>query len=385
MRFQDINGHKEIIDSLRALADSGKIPHALLFSGVPGIGKMQTARAFAQYLHCKNHINGDSCGVCPSCLQHQNHNSPDLHFSYPVVKKDKTVISKDFIDAWREMLDQNPFMAPEKWNEILKAGNSQPAIYVFESEDIISRASLSAFQEDFKIFIIWLPEKMRIEAANKLLKIIEEPFEDTIFILVSNNDSKLLPTILSRTRRFNFKPLRENEVKQMLIKSGVDENIADEAARISGGRMQKAHEIALHPEEILEFSNFFKEIMRAAYVLNAKKLKELSEKIAAFGREKILRFLDYCARMIRENYIYNYNIPSLVMMTADEAAFSSRFAPFIHDGNVEKLLDEFSRAERDIERNGNSKIVMFDLMLILSRLVRTQKATTLPGLEEYLW
>lgn len=385
MRFKEITGHEEIKESLRDLADSKKIPHAILFSGISGIGKMRMARAFAQYIHCRHKQNGDSCGVCPSCLQHQKHNNPDLHFSYPIVKKDNSRISKDLIDIWRDMLEQDSYMSPQKWNELIKAGNSQPAIYVHESEDIVTRASLSAFQEEYKIFIIWQPEKMRIEAANKLLKMIEEPFEDTIFILVSNDDSKILPTIQSRTQRYNFKPLLEYEIKTMLLNSGVEENIASDAARISGGSLEKANQVALHPDELLEFSDIFKEMMRAAYALNAKKLKEISEKIAAYGREKILRFLDYSGRMIRENYIYNYNIPELVLMTKEEETFSSRFAPFIHDGNVEQISDEIARAERDIERNGNSKIVIFDLMLFLSRLVRKPKAVSLPGLEEYLW
>lgn len=382
MKFSDITGHTEIIGSLRDLADSDKIPHALLFSGISGIGKFRLARAFSQYIHCKNRKDGDSCGVCPSCLQHQKHNNPDLHFIYPVLKKDGVKISKDLIDLWKEMLDDNSYMPPEKWNELLKAGNSQPMIYVEESDDIITRASLSSYQEEYKIFIIWLPERLRTEAANKLLKIIEEPFEDTIFILVSNDDSRILPTILSRTQRYNFKPLSEKELEEMLIKRGISKDAASEAARISEGSLEKAEEIAGYPEELNEFRNLFIEIMRAAYILKAKALKDLSEKAAAFGREKLIRFLTYCARMVRENYIYNLSVPSLVLMTAEEENFSIKFAPFIHDGNVERLQKEISRASRDIERNGNSKIVMFDLFLLFSRLVRQPKTAVLPGLEE---
>lgn len=381
MKFSEITGHSDIINSLRGMVDAGKIPHAFLFTGISGIGKHRTARALAQYIHCKNRHEGDSCGICPSCIQHRNHNNPDLHFIYPIVKKDGALVSKDMIEPWREMLDNYSYMPPEKWNMLINAGNSQPSIYVDESDDIISRASLSAFQEDFKIFIVWLPERMRPEAANKLLKVIEEPFEDTIFILVTNNDSKILPTILSRTQRFNFKPLPERELQGMLLKTGVNSDIASDAARISEGSLQKAEEIACHPEELLEFSDLFKEIMRSAYALRAKNLKQHSETAAGFGREKLLRFLSYCARMIRENYIYNFNIPSIVLMTQEEENFSSRFAPFIHDGNVEQLSEEISRAAQDIERNGNSKIVMFDLLLLLSRLVRKPKELTLPGLE----
>lgn len=379
MKFKEITGHKEIISALRNLADSDRLPHAFLFSGISGIGKHRTARAFAQYIHCKNRKNGDSCGVCPSCLQHQKHNNPDLHFIYPVVKREKEGIrvSKDVIDLWREMLDEHSYLPAEKWNDLIKAGNSQPAIYVNESEEIIAKASLSSFQEKYKIFIIWLPEKLRPEAANKLLKVIEEPFEDTIFILVSNTDSKILPTIQSRTQRFNFKPLSEEDLRSLLLEKGVAKDMAEDAARISEGSLQKAEEFACHPDELLEFSDLFKEMMRAAYALKAKKLKDLADATAAFGREKLIRYLNYCGRMIRENYIYNFNLPHIVLMTADEEAFSSRFAPFIHDENVEQLSEEFARAIRDIERNGNSKIVMFDLFLLLSRLVRKPRTTNL--------
>lgn len=378
MKFSDIVGHSEIIESLQEIADSGKIPHAILFSGVRGVGKFRVARAFAQYLHCKDKKNGDSCGKCPSCIQHQNHNNPDLHFIYPVVKKDGVLISKDVIEQWREMLDSYSYMPPDKWNDIIKAGNSQPAIYVSESEEIINRASLSAFQENLKIFIIWLPEKMRIETANKLLKIIEEPFEDTVFIFVSNDESKILTTLHSRTQKFNFKPLSKTDIEKMLVNRGVSSETAADAARVAGGSIEKAEEIACHPEELIEFSDLFKDIMRSAYSLNARRLKELSEDIAVYGREKILRFLSYCGRMIRENYIYNLGIRELNEMTKEESNFSVKFAPFIHEGNVESLQSEIARASTDIERNANSKIVLFDLFLLLSRSVRKPRTTSFP-------
>ncbi|MDE6227317.1 MAG: AAA family ATPase [Muribaculaceae bacterium] len=372
MKFSEIAGHQDTIDSLRAIVDSERIPHAILLSGISGIGKMRLARALAQYIHCHNRKNGDSCGVCPSCLQHQNFNNPDLHFSYPILKKDfKNPLSTDFIDQWKEMLTDWSYMPPEKWNEIIQAGNSQPTIYVGESEDIIAKAALSAFQENYKIFIIWQPEKLRPETANKLLKVIEEPFEDTIFILVSNDDSKLLPTIFSRTQRFNLHPLSEEEIENYLRrKLYVAEEMAESAARLAEGSMGKAEEIACHPEELMEFSSLFKETMRMAYALKADRLKQLSEDMAAMGREKLQRFLAYCGRMVRENFIYNMSVPALSLMTPDEEEFSRRFSPFIHAGNVEMLTKEIGRAQRDIERNANAKIVMFDLLLLLSQGVR---------------
>lgn len=379
MKFSDIAGHKETIRALQSIVDNGKIPHAILLSGISGIGKFRLARAFAQYIHCSNHINGDSCGVCPSCLQHQKHNNPDLHFIYPVVKRDSCQISTDYIEQWKTMLTDWSYMPPEKWNEIIQAGNSQPAIFVNESEDIIARVSLSAYQENYKIFLIWLPEKLRPEAANKLLKVIEEPFEDTIFILVSNDDSKLLPTIFSRTQRFNLRPLSEEDISCHLSHNrGIDRQLADAAARIAEGSMGKAEALACHPDEIMEFSALFKEIMRMAYALKAQSLKSISENCASMGREKLLRFLSYCSRMIRENFIYNMKMPQISLMTPDEESFSVRFSPFIHEGNVEGLANELARASSDIERNANAKIVMFDLFLLLSQWVRTPKPATLP-------
>jgi len=379
MKFSDIAGHKDTIQALRSMADSGKIPHAILLSGVSGIGKFRLARAFSQYVHCSNRQEGDSCGKCPSCLQHGKHNNPDLHFVFPVVKRDGAQLSNDYIDQWKEMIDKWSYMPPEKWNDIIQAGNSQPAIFVTESEDIISRASLSAFQENFKIFLVWLPEKLRPEAANKILKIIEEPFDDTLFILVSNDDSRLLPTIFSRTQRFIMRPLDHAEISAHLRShTGVDRQLADAASRIAEGSMAKAEELALHPDEIMEFASLFKETMRMAYALNAQSLKKISETVAAMGREKIIRFLSYCSRMTRENFIYNMAMPQISLMTPDEEQFSRRFAPFIHEGNVEGMADELARASGDIERNANAKIVLFDLMLLLSQWVRTQKPATLP-------
>lgn len=379
MRFAEIAGHSDTIAALRDIVDSGRIPHAILLSGISGIGKMRLARAFSQYVHCTRRQGGDSCGVCPSCLQHRNFNNPDMHYIYPVLKKDKLQISTDYVEQWKEMLTDWSYMPPEKWNDILQVGNSQPFIYVTESEDIIAKAALSAFQENYKIFLIWLPEKMRIEAANKLLKVIEEPFEDTIFVLVSNDDSKLLPTIFSRTQRFNLRPLSEEDISRHLMRhKGVSESVALSASHIAEGSMGKAESLACHPDELLEFSDLFKDVMRNAYALKARNMKLISEKCAAMGREKIIRFLNYANRMVRENFIYNMRMPDISLLTPEEEEFSVKFARFIHEGNVEKLQDELSRASADIERNANAKIVLFDLMLLLSQAIRTPKPAVLP-------
>lgn len=363
------------------MADSGRVPHALMLGGMPGIGKMRLARAFAQYLHCQARVDGDSCGRCPSCIQHQTLNNPDLHFAYPIVKIDsKPTLCSDWAPQWREMLEQWSYMPPERWNELMNVGASQPRIFVTESEEIINRATLSAYKEKLKIFIIWLPELMQNETANKLLKIIEEPFSDTVFILVSNNDAAVLPTISSRTRRLNMLPLPEDEIASWLCEQrGLDSREALATARRAGGSISKADQIACHPDELKEFAEIFQNLMRAAYGARMLMLKKISETTAAFGRRKLIRFLEYCNSQVRENFIYNLRMPQLMQLSPSEEAFSQRFAPFIHAGNVEEMTEAFSVASRDVERNCNAKIVMFDVAMILATLIRRPRSRPSPG------
>jgi len=376
MQFSDIAGHETLKMQLRDMVDSGRIPHALMLSGASGLGKMRLAQALAQYIHCDNPHDGDSCGVCPSCKQHRKLINPDLHFVYPVLKLSgsKPTYSSDYASEWRKMLEQNDYMPYEEWLDILDAANKQPAIYVSQSEEILHSASLSSLQEDKKIFIIWLPEKMNVDTANKLLKVIEEPFSDTIFILVSNEPGQLLATIRSRVQNFAMTPMDRAELTQVLTsRYGVSDQTASEAARLSGGRIGEAIQLATHADERHEFAALFIEMMRMAYSKKMTAMKGIADTVAAFGREKSRRFLTYCSQMTRENFIYNMRIPTISYLTGEEETFSSRFSPFIHEGNVERIADEFQRAWSDIGRNANSRIVIFDMGVNLSILLRIPK------------
>ncbi len=357
------------------MADTGRIPHAIMLSGPAGIGKTRLARAFAQYVHCSNRHDGDSCGRCPSCIQHQALNNPDMHYIYPVLRQSnpKRSVSTDYIEEWRKMLTEDSYMDSSLWLTLLDAGNSQPAIYVDEADDLNATAALSAFREDYKIFLIWLPERMRPETANKLLKLIEEPFGDTLFILVSNDSGSVLPTIFSRTQRFNLRPLTVTELTEALIAESIDRNTAETAAQLAEGSLINARTVAKADNDMVEFSDLFKSIMRAAYARKLVMLRQLTDKASAMGRERLRSFLTYCARMTRENFICNLHQNSLNLMTPGEREFSIRFAPFIHEGNAPQLLTQFSLAARDIERNANAKIVMFDLGLHLCALIRATK------------
>ncbi|MDE6410249.1 MAG: DNA polymerase III subunit delta [Muribaculaceae bacterium] len=377
MKFSEIPGHIATKRALIELADSDRLPHAIMLCGPSGIGKMLLARTFVNYVHCTDRHNGEPCGHCQACLQHASFNNPDTHFIYPIVKseKSKVLLSTDRIEEWRQMLTENPAMQPERWLDILDAGNSRPRIYVNDAEYIVTAEAMSNYASNYKFFVIWLPEKMNIEAANKLLKVIEEPTPGTVFLLVSNEENNVLPTISSRTQRFNMAPLSREEIgRYMMERYGMKDYEAFELSRLAEGRLSKADELAGFSEEKEEFESLFRDIMRNAYAKKLAILRNLSERTAAFGREKLLRFLDYMARMTRENFIYNMKMPQLSSLTRTEEEFSRRFSPFINHGNVEDIMNEIGRAENDIARNANAKIVMFDLFLLIIGFLLRKKA-----------
>lgn len=375
MKFSDIPGQAKVKDALRALVDSGKMPHALMLCGPSGIGKMMLSRALIQYAHCLAPHNGEPCGECAACRQHLSHNHPDVHYIYPIVKSvaQKILTSEDRIDLWQKMLDNYPEMTPERWLDIIDAGNSQPTIYVQDADAIIRSEAYSSYNSKYKFYVIWLPEKLQLSAANKLLKVIEEPNESTVFLLVTNNEAEVLPTISSRTRKFHLLPASEDELSEYIGRRyGLDSTAAQDIAHLSGGRMAKAVEIASHSGEREEFGSLFRDIMRAAYGKKPEKLREIGDKTAGLGREKIRRFLSYMSMMVRENFIYNLKVPQLSSLTKEEAEFSSKFSPFIHHSNVEDIVREIERASLHIERNGNSKIILFSLFLLIIPLLHKQ-------------
>ncbi len=371
MKFADIIGHKNTIAALREAVDTDHIPHAILLGGQEGIGKMRVARAFVSYLYCMDRHDGDSCGKCPACLQNAHHNNPDVHFIFP--RTGAASKSTDFfLPQWNDFLDTHPYMPKEEWARMIETGNTVPVIYRSDAAEISRTAALSSFAYRYKTYIIWMPERMQPQCANALLKLLEEPFPDTLFLLVSNEPDKLLPTIFSRTQRFNLKPLNDAEVAEILVKEGVPYPEAQEVASLSEGNMIKAIDMTGEGGEIREFSLLFMQMMRLAYSRNAAALRMLSDSIAAMGREKCARFLAYCARMTRESFIFNLKDSALNAMTRDESNFSVRFSPFINHTNVERIIHEIERAHDDILRNANARLVLFDFMLKLMMQLRKQ-------------
>lgn len=365
MFFKDVIGQEEAKQRLIREAKEGKIAHARLFCGPEGIGKLPLAIAYARYLSCNNPGEKDACGICPSCVKFNKLAHPDLHFVFPVIKKkSKDTVSDDFITEWRELLSQTPYFNLNIWLEEMGAENQQAQIYVKESDEIIRKLSLKSSQGGYKIMIIWLPEKMNVECSNKLLKLLEEPPSQTIFLLVSEEPDMLLTTIQSRTQRFALYGIEEKYITERLQSQyGLQEKDAISIGHRSEGNFLKALESIHLNEENKLFFDLFVSLMRLSYQRKIREMKQWSETLATMGRERQKHFLSYCQRLVRENFMFNFQAPSLIFMNEEEQNFSKRFAPYINEKNVMGIMDELSEAQRHIEQNVNARMVFFDFSL----------------------
>ncbi len=373
MKFRDVIGNERAIEQIRRMVDSGNIAHALLLHGEPGVPKLALALATAQYLHCTNRTGGDSCGMCPACLQHQSLNHADTFFSYPVIKKgNEKPVSEDFDREWKKFLSEGVIAEDyERWLSLIGNENAQPIIYASESDNIVRKMSLSAYTAKHKVLIMWQADKMNKDCSNKLLKLIEEPDPDCIFLLTTDNPKAILPTIFSRTQRIELRKPSTQQIADYIARNGdisPDEALA--MAAPADGNVMLAMRNMDHSSETHHFHDQFVSLMRLAYMRDIAALKVWSEGIADYKREKAQRFLNYAARMVRENYIYNLHMPLLNYETQDEAQFSKNFARFINEENVERLLKLFDDAARDIRGNGNAKIILFDIAIKTTILIK---------------
>lgn len=365
MRFCDIPGHDDIKARLVEMADNHRLPHALLLEGPNGAGKFMLARAFAQYIHCEHPSNGDSCGQCPSCQQHASFNHIDTIYSYPVIKKaGKPTVSADYLPEFKEMMTESPFMDTEHWGTKFDAANTQTKIYVDEGAELTRRLNFRAHQSRYKIVLLWLPERMNEDTANKMLKLIEEPHEDTIFVMSSDNPRNILPTIYSRTQRVMVNRYDDSQVVDYLTNvQSVAPDAAVAISKLASGNINEALSLIKISKARKAFLDLFIDLMRKAYQRKIGLLRQWSVDVASLGREQSLAFLDYCARMIRENFILNLRVEGLNYLTPEENAFSVNFARFINERNVLKLFDVINEARTDIAGNANAKIVFFDLAI----------------------
>jgi len=356
MNFEDVIGQDTVKGQLIRLAEEGRLPHAMLLTGPEGCGKLPLAVAFA----CR--LLGDN-GMTRS-LAH-----PDLHFTFPTIKQpgmssEYQPTSDDYINEWRQLLLSDPYFTFEQWMAAMGAANQQAIITGGESDRLAQRLSLKSSQGGWKISIIWLPERTNLTSANKLLKLLEEPPAETLFLLVSEAPEKILETILSRTQRLTLKRISDADMEEALVrKRGLDEATARSLARVAGGNWLKAVEQLDTDSESHEFLDIFITLMRQAYKRDVKSLKAWSERLAAMGREKQRRFLAYAMRMVRESFMCNFQESDLNYMTVQEEQFTRNFARFINEANVIGISEIMEKAYRDIGQNANAKIVFFDLAM----------------------
>lgn len=374
MKFSQIPDHENVKRQLRDMVADHRIPHALLLHGPAGIGKFLIARTFSQYLHCQSPLpEGEPCGECLACRQHESFNHVDSLYVFPVVKTDKlkAPVSDDYMTEFKEFVGANPFMDFERWTGYFEKKNAQPVIYVSESEALEQRLSVTTTVSKYKTVIIWLPEKMNEQTANKLLKLIEEPFSDTIFLLVSDNAKAILPTIYSRCRPIEMKRLSDETIASYLTsRLAIDPQDALAMAHIAAGDINSALRAMDATSVSRMFFDYFVRLMRLAYQRDVKALKEWSSDLAALGREQEIKFYDYAQRLIRENFVYNFHVPDLLYLNREEAGFSKNFARFITENNAEKIISEMDRAITDIAGNANGKIVNFDFAIKMIILIK---------------
>lgn len=365
MQFSDIIGQQEMAQRLQKLADDGRLPHAMMLCGPDGSGKMALAIALASYLLNQGSYKMSGC------------KHPDLHFTFPTIKLKKwnseyKPVSDDFIEQWHELLADGPYFSIAQWMEAMKAERQQAVITVGEANELIKRLTMKSNQGGWKISIIWLPERMNLECANKMLKLIEEPPTQALFILVCREPEKLLDTIRSRVQRFDVKPIASDDIRQALIERRMlSQDDAQRITRLAGGNWLAAIEELNTGNENKQFFDYFVMLMRKAYMKDVKELKRWSESASTLGREEQRRMLTYFLRMAREAFMYNFGNPDLTYMTQEEENFCKKFARFVNEGNILGFQELYQTALRDIGQNANPKMVFFDITMKVAVLLHT--------------
>ncbi len=374
MLFKEIVGQADVIRDLLATVQQNRISHAQLFCGPEGSGTLSLALAYAQYMNCTNKGEFDSCGSCPSCMKYEKLQHPDLHLVFPVAtntKIRKDPISDDFITEWRQIVLQQPYLSLDNWLAHIGVDNKQGGIQKHESTQIVKKLSLKTYEAEYKVMLIWMAEKMNETCANKLLKILEEPPEKTVFLLIAENTDSMLQTILSRLQIRQIPKIdtrsMEQKLKQEFALEGEDLRALTHNAN---GNYYKAFQLHSFENSNHDFFNYFIQLMRLSYSKNLPDAAKIADEIADLGREKQKAFLEYCLKMVRENFILNQKQEKIVYLYKQEKDFSNKFHAFVNERNVAGLTKELNEAHFHIERNGNAKIIFFDIVLKLMVLLR---------------
>lgn len=373
MKFATVTGHEQLKAQLCRSVETGRVSHAQLFTGAPGHGTLPLALAYAAYLNCTGERSGDSCGTCPSCRKMAGLVHPDLHFVFPVAGGGATrPISDPYLPVWRELVERTGgYFDEADWYAALGVENQQGLISRAEADAVIRKLSFKSFEGRYKIVLVWLPERMRAEAANALLKVLEEPWERTVFLLVSAEPGRLLPTIRSRTQEVHVPAVGQPAVAERLREQGAAEEDAQRLARLAGGDLLEAERLFKMESSDAgqEFFSLFVELMRCSYNDRHLELFDWAERVTGLGRERQKRMLEYHIRLLRASYLLHAGLEELCGLGRTEYDFCKKFAPFVGSANVEPLLAEMELARQQVIQNGNARIIFSHFALTVSKLI----------------
>lgn len=368
MRFSSVVGHSELKKHLITEVNQGKISHAQLFLGKAGYGPLPMALGFVQYLFCENKTDGDSCGTCPSCRKVESLQHPDLHFSFPTVQT-ISKISDGLITEWRDQIKEQPYFDLNTWIKRMDPKERKPILGKDESQEIIKKLSLRSYEGGYKVMIIWMAEEMNQSCANKLLKIIEEPPEKTLFLLIAESQEMMLQTILSRTQQVQIPRISLDDISQHLRSIGHSSNNADSIASRADGDLIEAVDLLGDHEEQDDNREQFIQLMRVCYKKNVLEMMDWSESTAEKSREYQKQFLKYSLHMFRQSLLSNYTEGALTNVSSEEEKFLAKFAQFITGNNILDFTRTFDEAHYHVERNANPKILFTNLCFQVMRYI----------------
>lgn len=375
MRFSDIPGQTQLKDRLRRTVKEQRVSHAQLFLGPQGSGKLPMALAYAQFINCHNRSAEDSCGVCPSCLQYSKLAHPDLHFLYPVATTkefDSKPMSTMFLSHWRKIVPESKgFFSINDWYEQIGIENKQGLINTEDCNELIRKLSYTSYESEYKVMIIWMVEKIHHTGANKILKILEEPPDKTLFLLIAEHHELMLPTILSRTQLVKFPKYTDEEIEQGLVMlSGCTATDAHNAKLAADGNMTEGLKIVGEGNSNEEHFILFRDWMRVCYKRDVQSMVKMAAEFNSGGRENMKRFLLYSLRVTRYCALNNLGLSDYVNSDGEEMSFINAFTPFINPKNVHLFAEEFNDSVYHIERNANGSLLFLDISLKAMKWLR---------------
>lgn len=370
--FHDIIGYEQTKEQLRQTAQRGIIPHAQLFVGADGSGALALALTYARYLNCTNRTEDEPCGHCPSCQRYAAVGDPNLHFLYPIINAGGKNLCEDYLPQWRSFIQQGAYMRYEEWLAALGGDGKKASIFTREGEWLQHIMAYQPSGRGYRVLVIWLPERMQEALGNKILKLVEEPPERTVILMVSADESSVLGTLRSRMQSVRLRPLSEAEILEGLQREEPPQGQPDAllVAHLSEGNYRRALDLYQgNTESLAEEFSYLQQLLRATVNAQPLEMKVLADKLAALSRDEQATLIEYLARMFREFYLFNLDLPEINYLTTKEQGIATYIRGCVDGQNIRQIQGELDLAQQHLRQNVNAKMVFFDLTLRLTRLL----------------